>query len=158
MIRRMSGEIREIALDARVLTTYYYYFHEIRAHYIGRRSNALICGSHLIYDVTDTSFKLKRKKNSKPFGAMISFIPRDARGISGPPRKGLEPGQIWRQDVISQQEQAASSHIGTGIPWSKIEDQALVVLVHDVGTNWEIFSDIINSSLQLKGIFRKPID
>ncbi|KAH9291336.1 hypothetical protein KI387_043474, partial [Taxus chinensis] len=53
---------------------------------------------------------------------------------------------------------AAANQIGQGIPWSTFEDQALVILVHDVGPNWELVSDIINSSLQIKCIFRKPKD
>ncbi|XP_057842837.2 chromatin modification-related protein EAF1 B isoform X2 [Cryptomeria japonica] len=53
---------------------------------------------------------------------------------------------------------AAANQTGQGIAWSTFEDQALVVLVHDVGPNWELVSDIINSSLQIKCIFRKPKD
>lgn len=53
---------------------------------------------------------------------------------------------------------AGVSQTGTGIPWSTFEDQALVVLVHDFGPNWDLVSDIINSSLQIKCIFRKPKD
>ncbi|KAG4138937.1 hypothetical protein ERO13_D07G163200v2 [Gossypium hirsutum] len=45
---------------------------------------------------------------------------------------------------------------GSGGSWSLFEDQALVVLVHDMGPNWEIVSDAINSTLQFKCIFRKP--
>ncbi|KAM5563088.1 hypothetical protein ABKV19_018000 [Rosa sericea] len=45
---------------------------------------------------------------------------------------------------------------GSGSPWSLFEDQALVVLVHDMGPNWELISDAINSTLHLKCIFRKP--
>ncbi|XP_077225080.1 chromatin modification-related protein EAF1 B-like isoform X2 [Tasmannia lanceolata] len=45
---------------------------------------------------------------------------------------------------------------GSGSPWSIFEDQALVVLVHDMGPNWELISDAINSALQFKCIFRKP--
>nr|XP_008372482.2 chromatin modification-related protein EAF1 B-like isoform X1 [Malus domestica]XP_017187926.2 chromatin modification-related protein EAF1 B-like isoform X1 [Malus domestica]XP_028958333.1 chromatin modification-related protein EAF1 B-like isoform X1 [Malus domestica]XP_028958334.1 chromatin modification-related protein EAF1 B-like isoform X1 [Malus domestica] len=45
---------------------------------------------------------------------------------------------------------------GSGGPWSLFEDQALVVLVHDMGPNWEFISDAINSTLHLKCIFRKP--
>ncbi|KAJ7950438.1 chromatin modification-related protein EAF1 B-like [Quillaja saponaria] len=45
---------------------------------------------------------------------------------------------------------------GSGNPWSLFEDQALVVLVHDMGPNWELVSDAINSTLQFKCIFRKP--
>ncbi|KAM1137309.1 hypothetical protein ACFX2B_034918 [Malus domestica] len=44
----------------------------------------------------------------------------------------------------------------SGGPWSHSEDQALVVLVHDMGPNWELISDAINSTLHLKCIFRKP--
>ncbi|KAJ7961532.1 chromatin modification-related protein EAF1 B-like [Quillaja saponaria] len=45
---------------------------------------------------------------------------------------------------------------GSGNLWSLFEDQALVVLVHDMGPNWELVSDAINSTLQFKCIFRKP--
>lgn len=45
---------------------------------------------------------------------------------------------------------------GSGSQWSLFEDQALVVLVHDLGANWELVSDAINSALQFKSIFRKP--
>ncbi|XP_042975984.1 chromatin modification-related protein EAF1 B-like isoform X1 [Carya illinoinensis] len=45
---------------------------------------------------------------------------------------------------------------GSGSPWSLFEDQALVVLVHDMGPNWELVSDVINGTLQFKCIFRKP--
>lgn len=45
---------------------------------------------------------------------------------------------------------------GSGSPWSLFEDQALVVLVHDMGPNWELVSDAMNSTLQFKCIFRKP--
>ncbi|XP_039039386.1 chromatin modification-related protein EAF1 B-like isoform X1 [Hibiscus syriacus] len=45
---------------------------------------------------------------------------------------------------------------GYGCPWSLFEDQALVVLVHDMGPNWELVSDAINSTLQFKCIFRNP--
>ncbi|KAE9618018.1 putative nucleoplasmin ATPase transcription factor MYB-HB-like family [Lupinus albus] len=47
---------------------------------------------------------------------------------------------------------------GSGTIWSLFEDQALVVLVHDMGPNWELVSDAINSSLQFKCIYRKPYE
>ncbi|XP_028806296.1 chromatin modification-related protein EAF1 B isoform X2 [Neltuma alba] len=50
----------------------------------------------------------------------------------------------------------AAGQPGSGSPWSLFEDQALVVLVHDMGPNWELVSDAINSTLQFKCIFRKP--
>ncbi|KAI9108128.1 hypothetical protein K1719_021001 [Acacia pycnantha] len=49
-----------------------------------------------------------------------------------------------------------AGQLGSGSPWSLFEDQALVVLVHDMGPNWELVSDAINSTLQFKCIFRKP--
>ncbi|KAL2239209.1 UNVERIFIED_CONTAM: Chromatin modification-related protein EAF1 B [Sesamum indicum] len=48
-----------------------------------------------------------------------------------------------------------SGHPGSGSPWSLFEDQALVVLAHDLGPNWELVSDAINSTLHFKCIFRK---
>ncbi|PWA63092.1 HAS subgroup [Artemisia annua] len=47
-----------------------------------------------------------------------------------------------------------SGQQGSGSPWTLFEDQALVVLVHDLGANWELISDAINSTLQLKCISR----
>ncbi|KAK4482956.1 hypothetical protein RD792_010129 [Penstemon davidsonii] len=44
---------------------------------------------------------------------------------------------------------------GSGTAWSLFEDQALVVLAHDLGPNWELVSDAINSTLHFKCIFRK---
>ncbi|XP_044494241.1 chromatin modification-related protein EAF1 B-like isoform X2 [Mangifera indica] len=52
--------------------------------------------------------------------------------------------------------QISAGQPGSGSPWSSFEDQALVVLVHDMGPNWELVSDAINSTLQFKCIFRKP--
>ncbi|CAN6193213.1 unnamed protein product [Urochloa humidicola] len=50
----------------------------------------------------------------------------------------------------------AAGHSGPGGPWSSFEDQALVVLVHDMGENWELVSDALNSIIQLKCIYRRP--
>ncbi|XP_024009658.1 chromatin modification-related protein EAF1 B isoform X2 [Eutrema salsugineum] len=45
---------------------------------------------------------------------------------------------------------------GSENPWSLFEDQALVVLVHDMGPNWELISDAMNSTLKIKCIYRNP--
>ncbi|XP_010488604.1 PREDICTED: chromatin modification-related protein EAF1 B isoform X2 [Camelina sativa] len=47
---------------------------------------------------------------------------------------------------------------GSGNPWSLFEDQALVVLVHDMGPNWELISDAMNSTLKIKCIYRNPTE
>ncbi|CAN1767441.1 Chromatin modification-related protein EAF1 A [Linum perenne] len=44
----------------------------------------------------------------------------------------------------------SSGQPGFGSSWSLFEDQALVVLVHDMGPNWELVSDAINSTLHFK--------
>ncbi|XP_042043592.1 chromatin modification-related protein EAF1 B-like isoform X1 [Salvia splendens] len=48
-----------------------------------------------------------------------------------------------------------SGHSVSGSLWSLFEDQALVVLAHDLGPNWELVSDAFNSTLRFKCIFRK---
>ncbi|KAG6386484.1 hypothetical protein SASPL_155387 [Salvia splendens] len=48
-----------------------------------------------------------------------------------------------------------TGQLGSGSPWTLFEDQALVVLAHDLGPNWELVSDAINSTLQFKCIYRK---
>ncbi|XP_074268479.1 chromatin modification-related protein EAF1 A-like [Silene latifolia] len=69
---------------------------------------------------------------------LIKFIGVRDRGKKG---KGLK---------------VSTGQLGSGSPWTIVEDQALVVLVHDMGPNWELVSDAINSILQFKCIFRKP--
>ncbi|KAL3517807.1 hypothetical protein ACH5RR_020396 [Cinchona calisaya] len=49
-----------------------------------------------------------------------------------------------------------ASQSGSGSQWSLFEEQALVVLVHDLGPNWELVSDAINSTVQFKCVFRNP--
>ncbi|KAL9262753.1 Chromatin modification-related protein [Drosera capensis] len=44
---------------------------------------------------------------------------------------------------------------GSGGEWTLYEDQALVVLVHDMGPNWELVSDAFNSTLLFKGSARQ---
>ncbi|KAL8480769.1 hypothetical protein ACS0TY_027345 [Phlomoides rotata] len=47
----------------------------------------------------------------------------------------------------------SAGQLGSGNPWTLFEDQALFVLAHDLGPNWELVSDAINSTLQFKSIF-----
>ncbi|CAN6684977.1 unnamed protein product [Malus baccata var. baccata] len=59
---------------------------------------------------------------------------------------GLYGQQTAKKPKILKQSLDTTS----GGPWSHSEDQALVVLVHDMGPNWELISDAINSTLHLK--------
>ncbi|KAH9622601.1 hypothetical protein KSS87_021568, partial [Heliosperma pusillum] len=68
---------------------------------------------------------------------LIKFIGVRDRGKKG---KGLK---------------VSTGQLGSGSPWTIVEDQALVVLVHDMGPNWELVSDAINSILQFKGSARQ---
>ncbi|CAH8276964.1 unnamed protein product [Arabidopsis lyrata] len=50
----------------------------------------------------------------------------------------------------------SSGQQGSENPWALFEDQALVVLVHDMGPNWEFISDAMNSTIKIKCIYRNP--
>ncbi|KAL7124532.1 hypothetical protein ABFS83_14G054400 [Erythranthe nasuta] len=43
---------------------------------------------------------------------------------------------------------------GSGNPWTLYEDQALVVLAHDLGPNWGLVTDAFNYTLKLMCIYR----
>ncbi|XP_020270313.1 chromatin modification-related protein EAF1 B-like isoform X2 [Asparagus officinalis] len=60
------------------------------------------------------------------------------------------------QGKKSKTTKMAAGQSDSGTSWTNFEDQALVVFVHDMGPNWELVSDAINSTLQFKCIFRKP--
>ncbi|GFZ17604.1 helicase/SANT-associated, DNA binding protein [Actinidia rufa] len=71
--------------------------------------------------------------------------------------RGITQKGDWTVISLSLMEAAVpAGQPGSGSPWSLFEDQALVVLVHDMGPNWELVSDAINSSLQFKCIYRNP--
>ncbi|XP_010527243.1 PREDICTED: chromatin modification-related protein EAF1 B-like isoform X2 [Tarenaya hassleriana] len=63
---------------------------------------------------------------------------------------GRERGRKIKGLKISSGQQCS------GNPWSLFEDQVLVVLVHDMGPNWELISDAMNSNLKIKYIHRNP--
>uniref|UniRef100_A0A1J3IMR6 Myb-like domain-containing protein n=1 Tax=Noccaea caerulescens TaxID=107243 RepID=A0A1J3IMR6_NOCCA len=50
----------------------------------------------------------------------------------------------------------SSGQQGSENGWSLFEEQALVVLVHDMGPNWEFISDALKSTLKIKCIYRNP--
>ncbi|KAL8146814.1 chromatin modification-related protein EAF1 B-like isoform X2 [Apium graveolens] len=86
--------------------------------------------------------------NSSPAASQMSNMPNPSKFIKmlgsrdrGRKTKGLK---------------TASGQPGSGTSWSLFEDQALVVLVHDMGPNWDLISDALNSTLKFKCIFRKP--
>ncbi|XVF32192.1 hypothetical protein REPUB_Repub17cG0060900 [Reevesia pubescens] len=90
-----------------------------------------------------------------PSGSIPSPVGSQMSNMSNPSKiirliHGRDRGRKAKPPKIS------AGQPGSGSPWSLFEDQALVVLVHDMGPNWELVSDAINSTLQFKCIFRKP--
>ncbi|CAN4093728.1 unnamed protein product [Withania somnifera] len=94
-------------------------------------------------------------------GSAGGFIPSPAASQMS---NMSNPNKLMR--MLSGRDQGRKAKIlkmsagqaGSGSPWSLFEDQALVVLVHDMGPNWELVSDAFNSTLQFKCIYRKPKD
>ncbi|KAK1397988.1 Helicase/SANT-associated [Heracleum sosnowskyi] len=113
-------------------------------HHIGKKPK-------LIKQSLDNSFDNVAPANcsiSSPAASQMSNMPNPSKFIKmlggrdrGRKTKGLK---------------TASGQPGSGTSWSLFEDQALVVLVHDMGPNWDLVSDAFNSTLKFKCIFRKP--
>ncbi|PHU07562.1 hypothetical protein BC332_24051 [Capsicum chinense] len=94
-------------------------------------------------------------------GSVGGFVPSPAASQMS---NMSNPNQIMK--MLSGRDQGrraktfkmSAGQASSGSPWSLFEDQALVVLVHDMGPNWELVSDAFNSTLQFKCIYRKPKD
>ncbi|KAH1081534.1 hypothetical protein J1N35_021295 [Gossypium stocksii] len=118
-------------------------------------------GSSVLYGQQNAK-KLKLMKQQpdnafdiNPSGSIPSPVGSQMSNMSNPNKiirliHGRDRGRKAKTPKMSAGEP------GSGCPWSLFEDQALVVLVHDMGPNWELISDAINSTLQFKCIFRKP--
>ncbi|KAI3461860.1 hypothetical protein Pfo_018523 [Paulownia fortunei] len=98
----------------------------------------------------DTSFE-----NITPIGGSVpSPVASQMSNMSNPNKfiKMLGGRDRGRKPKVHKMP---AGQLGSGSPWTLFEDQALVVLAHDLGPNWELVSDAINSTLQFKCIFRK---
>ncbi|CAI9107429.1 OLC1v1006779C1 [Oldenlandia corymbosa var. corymbosa] len=120
--------------------------------------------------------QLESNGSSGMYGQHIAKKPKTMRQSldnsyeSGAPVGGSAPSpvasQISNQNKIMKMlttrgrknkgSKMPAGEMGSGSPWTLFEEQALVVLVHDLGPNWELVSDAINSTLQFKCIFRNP--
>ncbi|WVZ69973.1 hypothetical protein U9M48_018684 [Paspalum notatum var. saurae] len=87
-----------------------------------------------------------------PVGPMASPAASQMSNMANP----MKVIKISTRGRKSKGLKVAAGHSGPGCPWSSFEDQALVVLVHDMGENWELVSDALNSIIQLKCIYRRP--
>ncbi|GMJ09005.1 hypothetical protein like AT3G24880 [Hibiscus trionum] len=125
------------------------------SHHFDSNGASVLYGQHnakklkVIKQQPDNAFDIN------PSGSIPSPVGSQMSNMSNPNKiikliHGRDRGRKAKTPKISAGEP------GSGCPWSLFEDQALVVLVHDLGPNWELVSDAINSTLQFKCIFRKP--
>nr|XP_010932960.2 chromatin modification-related protein EAF1 B [Elaeis guineensis] len=119
--------------------------------------NAVIYGQHaakkpkLLKQLPETS----PEALTPVLGSMPSPVASQMSNMSNPNKLS---NTIANRDRGSKSKKlkVVAGQSGFGSSWSNFEDQALVVLVHDMGPNWELVSDAINSTLQFKCIYRKP--
>eukprot|EP00850_Spirogloea_muscicola_P003444 SM000014S00232 [mRNA] locus=s14:61482:70026:- [translate_table: standard] len=76
-------------------------------------------------------------------------LPLDKAGAKLSKEKGGRKGEKHKKKT--QSSAAAGS-----LPWSGEEDKSLLAMVHDLGLNWDLVSDVLGSITQLKGVYRKP--
>ncbi|KAL6881980.1 hypothetical protein ACP4OV_011452 [Aristida adscensionis] len=122
-------------------------------HQFDSNGNIVVNGHH-------TAKKLKLTNQApdislealKPAAPMVSPVTSQMSNMANP-TKVIKINTRGRK---SKGLKVAAGHAGPGGPWSIFEDQALVVLVHDMGENWELVSDALNSIVQLKCIYRRP--
>ncbi|XP_062203024.1 chromatin modification-related protein EAF1 B-like isoform X2 [Phragmites australis] len=125
----------------------------LEAHQFDSNGNIVINGQHatkkpkLMNQAPDIS-----PEALTPVGPMASPVVSQMSNMANP-MKVIKTTTRGRK---SKGLKMAAGHAGPGGPWSSFEDQALVVLVHDMGENWELVSDALNSIVQLKCIYRRP--
>uniref|UniRef100_A0A0E0LRU8 Myb-like domain-containing protein n=1 Tax=Oryza punctata TaxID=4537 RepID=A0A0E0LRU8_ORYPU len=125
-------------------------------HQFDSNGNIVINGQHaakkpkLMNQAPDVSLEALT-----PVGPMVSPAASQMSNMANPTKiiKIITNRDRGRKNKVLKM---APSHSGPGSPWSSFEDQALVVLVHDMGQNWELVSDALNSIVQLKCIYRRP--
>ena len=42
------------------------------------------------------------------------------------------------------------------VPWTKADEQMLLAIVHEFGSNWQLVADVVNSGYAIKGVYRRP--
>ncbi|KAJ8534575.1 hypothetical protein K7X08_016303 [Anisodus acutangulus] len=95
-------------------------------------------------------------ENVGPVGGFVSSPAASQMSNMSSPNKLMRMLSGRDQGRRAKTLKMSAGQAGSGSPWSLFEDQALVVLVHDMGPNWELVSDAFNSTLQFKCIYRKP--
>ncbi|KAE8692146.1 Detected protein of confused Function [Hibiscus syriacus] len=125
------------------------------SHHFDSNGSSVLFGQHIAKKLKVMKQQPDNAFDINPSGSIPSPVGSQMSNMSNPNRiirliNGRDRGRKAKTPKMSAGEP------GSGCPWSLFEDQALVVLVHDMGPNWELVSDAINSTLQFKCIFRKP--
>ncbi|XVE78092.1 hypothetical protein DITRI_Ditri13aG0116000 [Diplodiscus trichospermus] len=127
----------------------------LESHHFDSNGNSGLYGQHhakkpkMMEQQPDNAFDIVRNGSiPSPVGSQMSNMSNPSKIIRL--IHGRDRGRKAKMPKIS------AGQPGSVSPWSLFEDQALVVLVHDMGPNWELISDAINSTLQFKCVFRKP--
>ncbi|GAB2282067.1 hypothetical protein Dimus_016624 [Dionaea muscipula] len=105
--------------------------------------------------------KLMKQSLDNSFGNMIPMSGTVASPAASQMSNMSNPNKLTK--FIVGRDQARKTRLakvpvhkpGCGSEWTLYEDQALVVLVHDMGPNWELVSDTFNTTLLFKGVFRR---
>lgn len=128
------------------------------SHHFESNGNSGLYGQHNVKKLKMTKQSLETFDNVSPINNSIpSPAASQMSNMSNPSNKliriitGRDKGR-----KAKPLKNSAGGQPGSGSPWTLFEDQALVVLVHDMGPNWELVSDAVNSTLHFKCIFRKP--
>ncbi|XVF21383.1 hypothetical protein REPUB_Repub12eG0085800 [Reevesia pubescens] len=127
----------------------------LESHHFDSNGTSGLYGQHSAKKPKIMKQQLDNAFDITPSGSIPSPVGSQMSNMSNPSKiirliHGRDRGRKAKTPKIS------AGQPGSGSPWSLFEDQALVVLVHDMGPNWELVSDAINSTLQFKCIFRKP--
>ncbi|XP_058756979.1 chromatin modification-related protein EAF1 B-like isoform X4 [Vicia villosa] len=127
------------------------------SHHFESNGNSGLYGQHNVKKQKMTKQSLETFDNISPINNSIPSPAASQMSNMSNPNKfiriinGRDRGRKGKP-----QKNSAGGQPGSGSSWTLFEDQALVVLVHDMGPNWEFVSDAVNSTLQFKCIFRKP--
>ncbi|CAI8585292.1 unnamed protein product [Vicia faba] len=123
------------------------------SHHFESNGNSGLYGQHNVKKQKMTKQSLETFDNISPINNSIpSPVASQMSNMSNPNKfiriiNGRDRGRKGKS-----LKNSAGGQPGSGSSWSLFEDQALVVLVHDMGPNWEFVSDAVNSTLQFKPI------
>ncbi|XP_022728005.1 chromatin modification-related protein EAF1 B-like isoform X2 [Durio zibethinus] len=127
----------------------------LESHHFDSNGTSGLYGQHNVKKPKITKQQTDNAFDITPSGSIPSPVGSQMSNMSNP-NKIIRVIHSRDRNRKAKTPKTSAGQPGSGCPWSLFEDQALVVLVHDMGPNWELVSDAINSTFQFKCIFRKP--